>query len=110
VIRWLLRRDEGSGATVAPKFVALTDLGLKREENQDAVLARRLPDGRILLAVADGVGGSEDGAAASKTPWGTASGNPPRRSSQRSSRARRPGSPTSATAAPTSRTATACTS
>jgi len=67
VIRWLLRRDEGSGATVAPKFVALTDLGLKREENQDAVLARRLPDGRILLAVADGVGGSEDGAAASKT-------------------------------------------
>ena len=71
MIRWLLRRasqgGNGTGATVAPDFFALTDIGVKREENQDAVLATRLPDGRILLAVADGVGGSEDGATASKT-------------------------------------------
>jgi len=67
VIRWLLRRGNGTGATVAPELAALTDVGLRRNENQDAVLAARLPDGRILLAVADGVGGSDDGAAASKT-------------------------------------------
>ena len=67
MIRWLLRRDDGSGAMAAPPFSALTDIGLKRDENQDAVLATYLPGDRILLAVADGVGGSEGGAAASKT-------------------------------------------
>ena len=69
MIRWLMRRgsDRGNGAgAIASEFSALTDIGLKRDENQDAVLATRLPDGRILLAVADGVGGSDDGAAASK--------------------------------------------
>lgn len=71
MIKWLMRRgtdrDNGAGATIVPEFFALTDIGVKREENQDAVLATRLPDGRILLAVADGVGGSEGGAGASKT-------------------------------------------
>ncbi len=67
MIKWLLRRGSRASATVAPEFAALTDLGVKRRENQDAVLATRLPDERILLAVADGVGGSDDGAAASKT-------------------------------------------
>ncbi len=62
----LLHRGNGTGATIAPELCALTDRGVKRDENQDAVLAARLPDGRVLLAVADGVGGSEDGAAASK--------------------------------------------
>lgn len=60
-------RGNGTGATVAPEFSALTDRGVKRDENQDAVLATSLPDGRTLLAVADGVGGADDGAAASKT-------------------------------------------
>jgi protein phosphatase len=70
VIKWLLRRGQSlgnsAGATIAPDFVALTDVGVKREENQDAVLATRLPGGRVLLAVADGVGGSADGALASR--------------------------------------------
>lgn len=70
-MKWLMSRSTdyggGSGATAAPVFVALTDIGVKRDENQDAVLATRLPDGRVLLAVADGVGGTEGGAAASRT-------------------------------------------
>lgn len=71
MIKWLMRRGtdrgNGAGATMAPEFAALTDPGLKRNDNQDAVLATRLAEGRILLAVADGVGGSDDGATASKT-------------------------------------------
>ncbi len=74
MIRWLLgrgsQRGNGTGATVAPEFVALTDVGVKRNENQDAVLAKRLPDARLLLAVADGVGGSDGGAAASQLAVG----------------------------------------
>ncbi len=70
MIKWFLGRrsdrGNGAGATVAAEFCALTDVGVKRKENQDAVLATHLPDGRTLLAVADGVGGSEDGAAASE--------------------------------------------
>ncbi len=44
---------------------ALTDRGLKRPTNQDRVLARELPEGSILLAVADGVGGIAGGESAS---------------------------------------------
>jgi protein phosphatase len=48
-------------------FDALTDVGRQRRENQDAVLAEELPGGGVLLAVADGVGGSADGGLASRT-------------------------------------------
>lgn len=41
-----------------------------RETNQDTVLSIELPDGRWLLAVADGMGGLEDGELASKTALG----------------------------------------
>jgi protein phosphatase len=68
-MKWLFgrgsSRGSGSAATLDREFVALTDIGVKRDENQDAVLATRLPGSRIVLAVADGVGGSHDGAAAS---------------------------------------------
>jgi len=40
---------------------ALTDLGKKRSSNQDQALATNLPDGVLLLAVADGVGGTAGG-------------------------------------------------
>ena len=72
MIKWLFGRGSSRNggafsATLDRDFVALTDIGVKRTENQDAVLATRLPGGRVLLSVADGVGGSHDGAAASRT-------------------------------------------
>lgn len=42
-----------------------------RDTNQDTVLSIHLPDGRWLLAVADGMGGLEEGELASKTALGT---------------------------------------
>jgi serine/threonine protein phosphatase PrpC len=47
------------------RVAALTDRGLKRPTNEDRALARELPDGSILLAVADGVGGIAGGETAS---------------------------------------------
>jgi serine/threonine protein phosphatase PrpC len=47
------------------RMAALTDRGLKRPTNQDAVLAQELPGESILLAVADGVGGIQGGETAS---------------------------------------------
>ena len=46
-------------------MAALTDPGLARTANEDSVLALELPDGSILLAVADGVGGLRGGDVAS---------------------------------------------
>ncbi len=46
---------------------ATTHIGLVRETNQDVALAEELPDGRLLLAVADGVGGLPGGEVASRT-------------------------------------------
>lgn len=65
----LFKRTPSRGPDIeaaSPNYVAMTDVGMKRDENQDSVLARPLPGGRLILAVADGVGGSDDGAAASK--------------------------------------------
>jgi len=42
-------------------FFAQTHQGLKRPSNQDRYLLRELPDGRILAAVADGMGGIAGG-------------------------------------------------
>ena len=44
---------------------ALSDRGLLRERNEDAAAALALPDGSLLLAVADGLGGHPGGAVAS---------------------------------------------
>jgi serine/threonine protein phosphatase PrpC len=56
----------GPQTMVTPERVAaLTDRGLKRPTNEDRALARELPDGSILLAVADGVGGIAGGETAS---------------------------------------------
>jgi protein phosphatase len=68
LIKWLTRGRRRTGPDTAPiagDFDALTDIGRQRDENQDAVLAEEILSGRVLLAVADGVGGSADGAAAS---------------------------------------------
>lgn len=46
-------------------FFAQCDRGRQRETNQDSAIATRLPDGLILVAVADGVGGARGGAVAS---------------------------------------------
>ena len=40
---------------------ALSDRGLLRERNEDAAAALTLPDGSLLLAVADGLGGDSRG-------------------------------------------------
>jgi protein phosphatase len=42
-------------------FASAIDQGLRRSSNQDQALAMRLPDGAVLLAVADGVGGAAGG-------------------------------------------------
>jgi len=53
-------------ASVTPQSIAArTDRGLKRADNQDRALAQELPDGSVLAAVADGVGGVSGGEAAS---------------------------------------------
>ncbi len=44
---------------------ARSDRGLLRERNEDAAAALTLPDGSLLLAVADGLGGHPGGAVAS---------------------------------------------
>ena len=46
---------------------ALSDRGLLRERNEDAAAALTLPDGSLLLAVADGLGGLPGGEVASRT-------------------------------------------
>jgi len=55
----------GSGANsyeaLPGHYAAATDLGLKRSANQDQALAMKLPNGALLLAVADGVGGASGG-------------------------------------------------
>lgn len=45
--------------------VATETVAGRREENQDSVLSQRLPDGALLLAVADGMGGHAAGDVAS---------------------------------------------
>lgn len=63
------RRSSHVGAPEArvtsERMAALTDRGLRRPTNQDRVLAQELPDGSVLLAVADGVGGVGGGETAS---------------------------------------------
>lgn len=49
-----------------PAYVALTHTGMRRDANEDAVLARQLSGGWLLLAVADGVGGAPAGDIASR--------------------------------------------
>ena len=46
---------------------AISDRGLLRERNEDAAAALALPDGSLLLAVADGLGGLPGGDVASRT-------------------------------------------
>ena len=46
---------------------ARSDRGLLRERNEDAATALTLPDGSLLLAVADGLGGHPGGELASRT-------------------------------------------
>ena len=45
---------------------ALTHLGLKRSSNQDRYLVLHLPDGRVLAAAADGMGGAAGGEVAAQ--------------------------------------------
>lgn len=48
------------------RFFAQTHQGLKRPSNQDRYLLQELPDGRILAAVADGMGGTAGGEVAAQ--------------------------------------------
>ena len=50
---------------------AISDRGLLRERNEDAAAALTLPDGSLLLAVADGLGGLPGGEVASRTALDT---------------------------------------
>ncbi|WP_028313793.1 PP2C family protein-serine/threonine phosphatase [Desulfatibacillum aliphaticivorans] len=45
---------------------ALSDMGLKRNENQDRRLVKETPDGAVLLAIADGMGSSAGGGIAAQ--------------------------------------------
>lgn len=61
---WKKREDvyRISGMNIAAK----TDIGLKRKTNQDRYLVRSLNDGRLLILVADGLGGEPGGQTASE--------------------------------------------
>ena len=64
-VPFLTRRGHTARHDTSSRAVARTDPGLKRSENQDAVLARELVDGSVVVAVADGVGGASGGELAS---------------------------------------------
>lgn len=51
---------------VSGNFYALTDIGLRREQNEDFVLTKINAYGNVLLMVADGMGGRNKGDYASK--------------------------------------------
>ncbi|MFQ5473633.1 MAG: PP2C family protein-serine/threonine phosphatase [Dehalococcoidia bacterium] len=57
--------DRTGTRALSGRHAALTDPGKKRSSNQDQALAMTLPDGALLLAVADGVGGAAGGEIAS---------------------------------------------
>ena len=62
------------------RFFAQTHQGLKRPTNQDRYLVRELPDGQVLAAVADGMGGMAGGEVAASMAvdlLAGAVGNPP---------------------------------
>ncbi|MEO6398188.1 MAG: protein phosphatase 2C domain-containing protein, partial [Tepidiformaceae bacterium] len=48
-----------------PHYASITDVGRSRTSNQDEAAAAELPDGSLLLLVADGVGGAPGGEVAS---------------------------------------------
>ncbi|MDN5820640.1 MAG: MerR family transcriptional regulator [Brachybacterium sp.] len=52
--------DIMTASTTAPRTASALHLGLERAAQQDAVLIRELPGGRMLLAVADGFGSTVD--------------------------------------------------
>src|SRR4051812_10378230 len=51
---------------MAGQLAAGTDRGQRRDTKQDRALAERLADGKLLLVVADGVGGMNGGELASE--------------------------------------------
>lgn len=51
---------------MAGSYFALTDIGRRRANNQDAAIAEPLPGEGVLLVVADGVGGAPAGDVASR--------------------------------------------
>lgn len=64
-IPFLTRKTRHERQEIVDRMAARTDRGRKRSENQDAVLVRELPDGTVVAAVADGVGGASGGELAS---------------------------------------------
>ena len=56
----LLSEDIMTASTTRPRTASALHIGLERSAQQDAVLARELPGGRTLLAVADGFGAADD--------------------------------------------------
>ena len=53
------------------KYYGKTDIGIKREKNQDCFGCRRLKDGMTVLAVCDGMGGAKGGETASRIALNT---------------------------------------
>ena len=49
-----------TASTTTPRTASALHIGLERAAQQDAVLVRELPGGRVLLAVADGFGSADD--------------------------------------------------
>lgn len=58
-------RNLQGDTAISQRIAARSDRGIKRSENQDQALAQELPDGSVLVAVADGVGGTGGGRTAS---------------------------------------------
>ncbi|MEX2238621.1 MAG: protein phosphatase 2C domain-containing protein [Dehalococcoidia bacterium] len=57
--------EQPESAASGGRFATRTDPGKRHSHNEDCPVARELPDGSILLAVADGVGGLGGGEVAS---------------------------------------------
>ena len=75
-LRHLRRKDDAASPIEVETggLAALRDQGLVRPSNQDQALATETPDGWLLLAVADGVGGAAGGEVASSAAMDTLKG------------------------------------
>jgi PPM family protein phosphatase len=67
---------------IRPRTASLSEIGFRRQKNEDRLLIRELAEGATLLAVADGMGGHAGGEIAAQLAIDTLAGMAPELNSQ----------------------------